>query len=126
MFGGNARHTGVAAGANSSLMVTPLSLAAVLQPQASIDAYIRISSDSSAGGKWTLSEVSDSNNIVSLPTTSGALGGTVAVRLNAPGNLGSYDAVIRVESAGLGSQNIAVRVIAARNVSRVKLPIVAR
>lgn len=126
MFGGNARHTGVAAGANSSLMVTPLSLAAVLQPQASIDAYIRISSDSSAGGKWTLSEVSDSNNIVSLPTTSGALGGTVTVRLNAPGNLGSYDAVIRVESAGLGSQNIAVRVIVARNVSRVKLPIVAR
>jgi hypothetical protein len=126
MFGGNARHTGVAAGGSGALAVTPSSFTTLLRPQTSTDIFIRISSDSGVEGKWTLSESSDPGNIVSLPSPSGVLGETVAVRLNAPANLGSYDATLRVESAGLGAQTIAVKVIVVRTVNNVKLPIVLR
>jgi hypothetical protein len=127
MFGGNARHTGVAsAGGSGSLLVTPLTKVMLLRPQTSADVLININSDSGVQGKWTLSESSDPGNIVSLPTASGALGSPVAVRLTAPGNLGSYDATIRVESAGLGAQTVAVKVIVVRTVNTIQLPLVMR
>lgn len=125
MFGGNARHSGVVAGSAGQLVVTPDTLSAMLRVQTNTDAIIRISGDG-ASGNWTLSENSDPSDIVSLLGNSGTVGSTVGVRLKAPSKSGTYDATLKVDAGSLGSQTIAVRVIAVRNVVSVKLPLVMR
>lgn len=126
MFGGNARHTGVASGGSGQLVVSPDSLSALLQVQSSVDYTILISNDAGGEGKWTLSISSDQDDIVSLPTTSGALGDTVIVRLKAPATPGAYVASIKVDSQGLSSQSITINVTSVRKVYNVRAPITLR